>query len=355
MSTATQTTEQRIRNQLGDKPVHIDEIAHGAGLSVREVQAGITTLELGGDIKDVGRMHFVLTKPVAPPKAKREPTARPPARESTISHEDMEHLLAGLELRAEAIAERVDRGSAELESMKETLDPRIAKLTALIPRTKEGASEITHITKGQYRKVWGREPKPNVLTASGKSVRWEYALDELAQELGLEHKARDTGMQPDEYLKHLIEEAAATKREISALTYEIDADQRTLKSLERLKVLVQSKAGDTTSVELVESFAKSKPKVRSKSGRAAQKMLADEAWKLIKKVQAGRSLHAIAMDSERKADRILPLSQAHIWARSPNRYDIRGVDTPTHKRRKMVPRRGRKPRATPQKSVSVVR
>jgi len=226
----------------------------------------------------------------------------------------------------------------------ESRDPRIGRLVTLIPGTKEGSTEITHITKGQYRKAWGREPKPNVLTKGGKSVRWEYALDELAQELGLERKAQDTGLQPDEYLKKLIEKAAETKREINALTDEIASDQRTLKSLEKLKEVVKGKIGDTTSIELVESYTKARPKVRSKSGRAAQKMLADEAWKLIKKVQDSRTLHAVAMDSSRKAGRILSLSKAHIWARKPNRCDIRGVDTPT--RRKL-----KKPRAILHKAV----
>ena len=257
----------------------------------------------------------------------------------TIRREDADEIIAGLDLRIESLSNRIDEGSAYAETIMEARDPRIDSLTALIPRTKEGTSEITHITKGQYRKVWGREPKANTLTADGKAVRWEYALDEIAQELGLEGKARDTGLQADEYLKNLIEEARETKREVNAITHEVASDQRTLEALEKLKASVRASIGPETTFGLVESYAKPKVKPKTRPERKAQKMLADEAWKLIKKIQAGRSPHAIAMDSARKADRILPLSQAHIWAKNPNRYDIRGVDTPARKRPKPTRRR----------------
>lgn len=253
---------------------------------------------------------------------------RRPARQDTISHEDMQHLLAGLELRAEEIADRVDRGKAELESIKETLDPRIAKLTALIPHTKEGASEITHITKGQYRKVWGREPKANILTKDGKRVRWEYALDEIAQELHLEDKAQAEGVAPDEYVKELIEDARGTKAMMAATEAELASDERTLKALDRLKAGLKQREGDRTTGTMVRTVASAEPKGRTKPERKAKAMAKDVARALIEKTQRGRTDQAIAMDNALLAKRVVPISQAAKWAKRPNRFDIRGVDTP---------------------------
>lgn len=268
-------------------------------------------------------------KAEAKPKAA---TSAKPAGGRTLSHEDATELLAGLELRAEAIADRIYRGSAELEAMKETLDPRLAKLTALIPVTKEGRSEITHITKGQYRKVWGREPKSNILTADGKRVRWEYALDEIAQELHLEDKARAEGVNADEYAKGLIEDARDAKQMIAATEHELKSDEATLKAIDRLRQDVRAREGTVTSKALVASLAAGKPKPRTKAEAKAKGMLADEVQKLIAKVQASRTPAAIAMDNAILANRVLPLSKANVWAKHPNRVDIRGVDTPVRGR-----------------------
>jgi len=248
----------------------------------------------------------------------------------TLSHEDAAELLAGLGLRTDKLEERVDEGQATLETMKESLNPAIAKLTALIPTTKEGRSEITHITKGQYRKVWGRDPRQEILTKDGKSVRWEYALDEVAQELHLEDKARTEGKNPDEYLKNLIEEARDMKALVKATEAELESDEQTLKALERLKGAIKARSTKQTTGPLLRKIAqpKIKPSVKPRPTTQAKKILASVAQELIQRTQAKRSPRAIAMDNLLLAKKIHPLVNAEAWAKSPNRTDIRGVDTP---------------------------
>lgn len=246
----------------------------------------------------------------------------------TLSREHIDEIVAGLGLRIDELDERIYRGQATLEGIKESLDPRIAKLTALIPATKEGRGEITHITKGQYRKAWGREPKQVILTADGKRVRWEYALDEIAQELRLEPIAQAQGRNPDEYLKGLIEDAQDTKELIRATESEISSDEATLKAIEKLKDDIKGRAGKTTTTTLLQSLAKPTLKGKPKPARKAEKMLAGVAQALIEKTQAKRTTTAIALDNALLAKRVVPMSKAGIWAKTPNRCDIRGVDTP---------------------------
>lgn len=247
----------------------------------------------------------------------------------TLSHEDAAELMAGLELRAENLGNRIDEGRATIETIKETLDPDVAKLTKLIPSTKEGSSEITHITKGQYKEVWGRDPKPNILTKDGKRVRWEYALDEIAQQLHLEDKARAAGIAPDEYLKNLIEQAKDTKALLKATEIEVASDESTLKALARLKDSIKGRAAKETTGPLLKTLAKAKPSkaAKPKPATRAKAMLAHDARAIIARVQSQRSNLAIILDNSKQANRIIPESKVEVWAKNPNRYDMRGVDT----------------------------
>jgi len=272
---------------------------------------------------EVRHKKFILEKP--------KPAAAPMQNiMGSLSHEDAAELVAGLDLRAESLANRIDEGQATLEAIKESLNPDIAKLTELIPATKEGKSEITHITKGQYRKVWGREPKPGILTKDGKSVRWEYALDEIAQQLHLESKAQVEGKAPDEYLKDLIEQAKDTKTLLKATEIELESDEATLKALDKLKGTIKSRESEKTTGPLLQKMAhpRVKPSVKPKPATKAKVMLAEDARGLIERVQANRTNMAIILDNSLQANRIIPISQAEVWAKNPNRMDIRGVDTP---------------------------
>jgi len=251
----------------------------------------------------------------------------------TLSHEDARELLAGLDLRIDELDGRIDRGKATLESIKESVDPRIAKLTPLIPTTKEGRSEITHITKGQYKKVWGKEPPASIVT-KGK-VRWEYALDTIAQELHLEPIAQREGKAPDEYLKGLIEDAKDTKELIRATEAEIHSDESTLKALDKLKDTIKARTAKTTMGPLLQKLAKAprvKPTAKPKPATKAKAMLAGVAKELIRKTQANRTPRALLIDNSLLAKQVVPVSKAELWARHPNRLDIRGVDTPSRAR-----------------------
>ena len=326
--------EKRILAELGDKPVHVDEIVHNTKLPITEVNAALSLLEIKGDIKEVGSKHFIRNKPETPAKATpgtATPKARAKRTTSTldlaggVSHEDAAELVKGLDLRRESLADLIDKGKATLDTIKESLDPKIAKLTELIPTNKEGKGELAYITKGKYEKVWGKEP-PTSIVEKGK-VRWEYCLDTIAQELHLEPKAQAEGKAPDEYLKGLIEQAKDTKAMITATESEIAGDERTLEAIERLKGDIKTHTGKVTAGPYLHTLAKPTRPAATKPERKAQTILAGEAQALINKIQSKRTATAIAVDKGITAGRVLTLKQVNVWAKHPNRLDLRGIDT----------------------------
>jgi DNA processing protein len=54
--------EKKILAELGDEPVHIDEIRAGANISAAEAISKLTMLELTGHVKNVGGMNYVLLR-----------------------------------------------------------------------------------------------------------------------------------------------------------------------------------------------------------------------------------------------------------------------------------------------------
>jgi hypothetical protein len=253
-----------------------------------------------------------------------------PALLGTLSQEDATELVAGLDLRIDSLEGRIDQGQATLEAMKEGLNPEVAKLTELIPTTKEGKGEITHITVGQYKKVWGRPPKPVILTQDGKRVRWEYALDEIAQQLHLEQRAQALGKAPDEYLKELIEDAKDTKASIKATADEIESDKRTVGALEKLKETIKARTAKETTGPLLQKIAhpRVQPSAKPKPTTKAKTILASVAQELIQKTQAKRSPRAIVIDNNLLARQVVPLTRVEVWVNHPNRVDLQGIDTP---------------------------
>jgi hypothetical protein len=173
-----------------------------------------------------------------------------------VNAADADVLVSGLDLKAEQIAGRIDNGRAALEAMQAELDPRIAKLTELILWVPKAKGELAYITIGKYKKYWGRAPKANILTADGKHVRWEYALDEIAQELGLEPVAARTGMSADDYLRALIEKAKDQKQLIEATKRELGSNEVTLQNIEKLKNNIENRTGTTTLGPLFETTSR---------------------------------------------------------------------------------------------------
>ena len=51
--------EQVLLSQLTDSPAHIDDIQRSSGLPITTVSGTLTMLELKGNIKQVGCMHYI--------------------------------------------------------------------------------------------------------------------------------------------------------------------------------------------------------------------------------------------------------------------------------------------------------
>ena len=106
--------------------------------------------------------------------------------------------------------------TAEIGGLKEWLVSEPAtKLVNLIKKTGWYKGEVTNLTLKQYRDLTGKtEIKPNILTKDKKHVRWEYALDDVATEMGYES---------GEALKEAIESAGAGLTRIKKLEAQIPA------------------------------------------------------------------------------------------------------------------------------------
>lgn len=114
---------------------------------------------------------------------------------------------------AERVGLRMDEMQAEVGGLKEWLATEPAtKLVSLIKRTGWYKGEISNLTVAQYKKLTGKSPLANILTADKKHVKWEYAIDDIATEMGFES---------GEALKEGIERAGETLAKIKELEREI--------------------------------------------------------------------------------------------------------------------------------------
>jgi hypothetical protein len=218
--------------------------------------------------------------------------------------ENLDDLLSGHEETGIAGASAESEAYAISEWLKQ--NPRIVKLTELIPKAKRAEGELAYITKGQYRKHWGREPKPGILTPDGKRVRWEYALDELAHDLGLEGQY---GSQADEALKNMIEMAVEYKHQLRELGTEADNSEDTYDK--------ERQAIENLTINI---------------GRREQTI----------DMQDARSEHAKQIDNSLQAHRVLAFPNVVKWLDSPNRYDVRGIDTKRQEKHKVAKNRIRR-------------
>lgn len=211
----------------------------------------------------------------------------------------------------DALAEHEDTGMASENLMGELYgintwlkeNKRLVKLTELIPKAKQAEGEFMYITKGQYRKYIGagREPSNTILTADGKRVKWEYALDVLAGELGLENTY---GKGESEAVRDMIVLAAEYKNRKRELQHTLDIRGYEYK---KAKGLVEN--------------------ISVKIGRSEQ----------VVDVQAVRTEKAKAIDESKQAEKVLHIPKVVPWLEHPNRYDVSGVDT-----RRRKPKRSRR-------------
>ena len=98
---------------------------------------------------------------------------------------------------------------AYAEALQDYIESEPAsKLTGLLKRTGWYKGELSNLTVKQYKDLTGKNyVQPNILTADGKHVRWEYALDDIATEYGYES---------GEDLKYAIEEMGEAKQKLQA-------------------------------------------------------------------------------------------------------------------------------------------
>lgn len=116
-------------------------------------------------------------------------------------------------LGGEVTAGEMDALKLELTGLEEWLATEPArKLIALIKRTGWYKAEFTNLTLRQYTLLTGKKPLPNILTLDKKHVKWEYALDDAATELGYES---------GEALKYAVEATGESFARVTFLKAEI--------------------------------------------------------------------------------------------------------------------------------------
>ena len=99
---------------------------------------------------------------------------------------------------------------AEIEGLKEFIETEKArKLVPVVRRTGGYKGEVIDLTPRQYRQLTGKIARSAILRR-GK-VPWEYALDELA---------KDLGYPSDESLKKAIEDLVKKQRRLERLKHE---------------------------------------------------------------------------------------------------------------------------------------
>jgi len=107
-----------------------------------------------------------------------------------------------------------DQKQAEAAGLREWMASEPAyDLTNLIKKSGWYKGEVSNLTIKQYKDLTGKTSiKPNILTKDGKHVRWEYALDELATEMGYED---------GEALKYAIEQTGEALTKAKGLEREV--------------------------------------------------------------------------------------------------------------------------------------
>lgn len=175
--------------------------------------------------------------------------------------------------------------------------PRIVKLTALIPVSNAASGEFAYITPGKYRKIFNRNPSPNIMDKSGRRIKWEYALDEFTQELGYD------------------------KRYGSSASEELRNDIVKAQEFKQLRRKLENR---------VKEAKKESKKSEHKFTRETSNLQQHE---MVQAVQDVRSIQAKAADSAQTSTRVVHFPNVDPWLNHPERVDIPGIDT----RKKRIP------------------
>jgi len=125
---------------------------------------------------------------------------------------ETERELAGLETKLAGLKEYASR-------------ERARELFPIIKRTGWYKGEVKDLTKGQYRKLLGKEPKKAIIV-KGK-IPWEYAFDELATELHYPS---------DEALRKEVEKVGKAMHELKELETDIKMAKERAKEAKKGKI-----------------------------------------------------------------------------------------------------------------------
>ena len=135
--------------------------------------------------------------------------------EAELPLSQLDYLCQERDLTEEEIKKEIEEVSAKIEALEDYLEREPArKLIYIIPRRGWLKGEITALTKRQFRDLLGYDPPQAVLRKYDKveKVPWEYALDQLASEMGYKS---------DEELKKAIEECRRKNLELEKLYSEL--------------------------------------------------------------------------------------------------------------------------------------
>lgn len=130
-----------------------------------------------------------VTPTVAPPIPKAPPTAIAPTEPLKAPPLEVPEVTPAIPqpriIPTTYTAEEVAMIDAELGGLREWLATEPAgKLIGLIKKTGWYKGEVSNLTLRQYRELTGKTPSASILTPDKKHVRWEYALDDVATEMG---------------------------------------------------------------------------------------------------------------------------------------------------------------------------
>lgn len=135
---------------------------------------------------------------------------------------------------------------AELEGLREWLATEPAsKLVGLIKKTGWHKGEISNLTIRQYTELTGKSPKETILTEDKKHVRWEYALDEIATEMGYAN---------DEALRNAIQKAGKTLAQIRTLEHDLVVAREEVKPPVTTAEELQALTGYSPAAEVMPKF-----------------------------------------------------------------------------------------------------
>lgn len=130
-------------------------------------------------------------------------------------------------------SEEIGQLEAELAGLKEwVVTEPASKLRSLIKRTGWHKGEISNLTLRQYRILTGKTPSPTILTRDKKHVRWEYALDDVAIEMG--YASGEELRYAIENIHEAMARIESLKEELAKITPEVIAEAELQANRERM-------------------------------------------------------------------------------------------------------------------------